>query len=50
MKQRVLIKQNDLGWFVAFPRWWGGYDVIEAIPTYEEAWAVYEHRRRLRDL
>jgi hypothetical protein len=31
------IGKNHLGWYVAIPQGWGGYDVIENVGSFSEA-------------
>lgn len=38
--RKIRVGKNDLGWFVALPKWWGGHDVIDAIPTWEAAMSI----------
>lgn len=44
--KRVKIGKNWNGWYVSLPRWWGGYDVIENLNSFEAAWAVYDQQRK----
>lgn len=39
------IGKNPFGWFLSIPKWWGGYDVIEELPTHEAAIALMDHYR-----
>lgn len=51
MGHKYKIGKNRFGWFLAIPRWWGGYDVIDSLPSHEAAVALMErmdhHARRL---
>lgn len=44
-RNKFRVGKNDRGWFVAIPQGWGGYNVIEAFDTHEQAMAAYNHFR-----
>lgn len=38
--RKVHVGKNERGWYVALPKWWGGYDVVDDLPSWEQAMAV----------
>lgn len=48
MRQKYKIGKNPWGWFLSIPGWWGGYDVIEELPSHEAAVTLMERHANNR--
>lgn len=47
MIRKYRIGKNPYGWFLSIPNWWGGYDVIDRLPSHEAAvWMLEHHIKR----
>jgi hypothetical protein len=43
------IGKNQHGWYLTIPTWYGSFNVLEGIASFEEAvWMFDEHRRILQ--
>ena len=42
-RHKLRVGKNGRGWFVAIPRSYGGFDVIEDVGSFESAWALATH-------
>lgn len=43
MRRKYRVGKNSRGWFLAIPRAWGHYDVIEGLPSWGAAMGLLDH-------
>ena len=44
-QQKYRIGKNSNGWYLAIPRWWGSFDVIDMLPSFESAVELFDRHR-----